>query len=130
MYATEYTRRYAQAEVVVSDPKRLLLLLLEGGGKFLRGARDGLAANDLPRFMYYSQKAQAVIGELLGTLDYDAGGEIAQNLARLYEFMMFHMTEGTAQRSVRHYDQVLALFDTIAGAYREVLTAPTAGAAA
>jgi flagellar protein FliS len=126
MHATEYARRYAQAEVEVSDPKRLLLLMLEGGVKFLHGARDGLAAGDLPRFMYHSQKAQAIISELLGTLNYEAGGEIARNLARLYDFMLFHMTDGTARKSVRHYDEVLALFETVAGAYREVLTAPAA----
>ncbi len=121
MHAREYAGRYAQAEVVVSEPKRLLLLMLEGGTRFLRGARDGLADGDLARFMYHTQKAQAVISELFGTLDYEAGGEIAHNLARLYEFMLFHMTEGTARRSVRHYDEVLRLFETIASAYREVL---------
>jgi flagellar protein FliS len=124
MHAKEYAKRYAQAEVSVAEPKRLLLLMLEGGVRFLHGARDGLAADDLPRFMYHSQKAQAVISELLGTLDYEAGGEIARNLGRLYDFMLFHMTEGTARRSVRHYDEVLRLFETIAGAYREVLNGP------
>ena len=124
MHAKEYVGRYVQAEVVVSEPRRLLLLMLEGGARFLRGAREGLADGDLPRFMYHSQKAQAVVSELLGTLDFEAGGEIATNLARLYDFMLFHMTEGTARRSVRHYDEVLRLFETIAGAYREVLNGP------
>ena len=128
MHAREYAGRYAQAEVVVSEPKRLLLLMLEGGIRFLHGACDGLAAGDLPRFMYHSQKAQAVISELLGTLDFEAGGEIARNLARLYDFMLFHMTEGTARRSVQHYEEVLRLFETIAGAYREVLCGSTESA--
>lgn len=126
MHATEYARRYAQAEVTVSDPRRLLLLMFDGGVAFLRGARDGLAAGDLPRFMYHAQKAQGVVGELLGTLDYEAGGDIARNLARLYDYMLFHMTEGTAQKSVRHYDEVLGLFETIAGAYWQILTRPAA----
>jgi flagellar protein FliS len=124
MHTTEYARRYVEAEVVVSDPRRLLLLMFEGGLKFLRGARDGLAAGDLPRFMYHSQKAQGVIGELLCTLDYEAGGDIARNLARLYDFMLFHMTEGTARKSAEHYDEVLRLFASVAGAYREILTRP------
>jgi len=128
MHTKEYVGRYAQAEVVVSEPRRLLLLMLEGGARFLRGAREGLADGDLPRFMYHSQKAQAVISELLGTLDFEAGGEIARNLARLYDFMLFHMTEGTARRSVQHYDEVLRLFETIASAYREVLNGPADGA--
>jgi flagellar protein FliS len=120
-------QRYAEAEVTVADPKRVLLLMFEGGLRFLRGARDGLANDDLACFMYHSQKAQGVISELLGTLDHDAGGDIARNLGRLYEFMLFHMTEGTAKRSVRHYDEVIRVFDTVADAYRQVLTAPVSG---
>jgi flagellar protein FliS len=114
----------------MSNPKRLLLLMFEGGVKFLHGARDGLAAGDLARFMYHAQKAQGIISELLGTLDHEAGGDIARDLARLYEFMLFHMTEGTARKSVQHYDEVIRLFETVAGAYREILTRPAAANAA
>ncbi len=121
-----YAARYTEAQVGSADPKQLLLLLFDGGRRFLRLAREALAAGDTHRFATSLSRAQAIIGELLSTLDHARGGAIAANLARLDEFMLLHLTEGNAQRSVRHVDDVIRLFDTIAGAYREVLTRPSA----
>jgi flagellar protein FliS len=119
-----YAARYTEAQVGSADPRQLLLLLFDGGLRFLRLAREALVAENATRFATNLSRAQAVIGELLATLDHARGGAIAGNLARLYEFMLMHLTEGNAQRSVRHVDEVIRLFDTIAGAYREVLTRP------
>lgn len=129
MNAQEYTRRYAAAQVNV-DRERLLLLVLEGGLRFLRLTRAALAAGDLPRFAENLGRAQAIIAELRGTLDHAVGGTITRDLARLYDFMLFHLTEGNAQRSLRHVDEVLATFTTIADAFRTILERPASGAAA
>lgn len=133
MHAQEYAKRYAAAEVTVVDRERLLLLVFEGGLKFLRLTREALAAGDLHRFGESLGRATSIITELNATLDYQAGGEIARNLGRLYGFMLFHLTEANAQKSVRHVDEVLAIFGTIADAYRAILgrtDAPVANAAA
>ena len=116
-----YAQRYVAADVSVADRERLLLLVLEGGVKFLRLARERLAAGDVVRFAEHLARAQAIIGELLGTLDHAAGGAIAGDLARLYEFMLFHLTEANAHQSVRHVDEVIRVFGTIADAFRTVL---------
>jgi flagellar protein FliS len=121
MDAQQYASRYAAADVTVADRGRLLLLVFEGGNKFLRLTRDALAAGDVARFAENLARSQAIISELLATLDHQAGGAIATNLARLYDFMLFHLTEANARKSVRHVEQVMAIFGTIAGAYREIL---------
>ena len=54
---------------------------------------------------------------------------IAEAKIRLYEFMLFHLTEANAHRSLRHLDEVIGVFGTIADAYRWIL-APGARAAA
>jgi len=117
----DYVQRYAAAQVTMVDRERLLLLVFEGGIKFLRLTREALAAGDLQRFGEHLSRAQAIISELLGTLDYEAGGTVASELGRLYDFMLFHLTEANAHKSLRHVDEVLLVFQTIADAYREVL---------
>ena len=116
-----YAQRYVAADVSVADRERLLLLVLEGGLKFLRLAREGLVAGDVVRFSAHLSRAQAIIAELAGTLDHAAGGEIARDLGRLYEFMLFHLTEANAGQSVRHMDEVIRVFGTIADAFQTVL---------
>jgi len=129
MHAREYARRYAEAEVTVVDRGRLLLLVFEGGLKFLHLTREALAAGDLARFGEYLGRSQAIVAELLGTLDRKAGGDLATDLARLYEFMLFHLTEANVQKSVRHVEQVIGVLGTIAGAYREIIEARPAAVA-
>jgi len=101
----ETARRYAAAEMTGIDRERLLMLLLDGGGRFLRVAREALAGGDRAGFGQALSRAQAIIAELQGTLDHQVGGEIAANLHRLYDFMLFHLTEANGQGSVRHLDK-------------------------
>jgi flagellar protein FliS len=122
MNPQQYATRYTQAQVSSVDPKRLLLLMYEGGTKFLRLAREGLAAGDLQRFGQNLGRAQAIISELMNTLDHEAGGKIAEDLARLYEFMLHHLTEANAKRSLKQVDEVIAVYGTIADAFRQVHT--------
>ena len=128
MNTQEYARRYTAAQVTVVDRERLLLLVFEGGTKFLRLTREALAAGDLPRFAENLTRAQAIIAELQGTLDHAAGGAIARDLARLYDFMLFHLTEANVQQSVRHVDEVLRVYTPIAEAYRTILARPATDA--
>jgi flagellar protein FliS len=124
MYAAEYTRRYAQAQVTSVDRHRLLLLVFDGGGTVLARAREALEAGDTPRFAEQLSRAQAIISELLGTLDYNVGGQIAQDLARLYEFMLHHLIEANLQNSVQHLDDVIRVYGVVAGAFRDILDRP------
>jgi flagellar protein FliS len=130
MNPQQYATRYTQAEVSSVDPKRLLLLMYEGGTKFLRLAREGLATGDLQKFGQSLGRAQAIISELTNTLDHQAGGKIAEDLARLYEFMLHHLTEANAKRSLKQVDEVIAVFGTIADAFRQVLSEAAAAEAA
>jgi flagellar secretion chaperone FliS len=128
MNARAYTDRYTAAQVNGIDRERLLLLMFEGGLRFLRLTRDGLAAGDLPRFAENLARAQAIVGELRGTLDHEVGGPLTRDLARLYDFMLFHLTEGNAQKSVRHVDEVIRTFGIVADAFRTVIERRAAGA--
>jgi flagellar protein FliS len=113
-------RRYAAAEMTGIERERLLLLLLEGGGRFLRVAREAIVGGDVAGFAQALARAQAIIAELQGTLDHEAGGEIAGNLHRLYDFMLFHLAEANGKRSVQHVDEVLAAYEPITDAFRRI----------
>ena len=130
MNAQEYAQRYAAAQVTVVDRERLLLLVLEGGARFLRLTRDALAADDLRGFGEALARAQAIIAELHGTLDHEVGGAITKDLARLYNFMLFHLTEANTKKSLRHVDEVIGVYTTIADAFRAVLERPATERAA
>jgi flagellar protein FliS len=114
-------RHYQQAQFQTVDRGRLLLMMFDGGDRFLAQAEQRLAGGDVPGFAHALSRAQAIIAELLATLDHKRGGEVARNLDRLYRFMLDHLMEANLAKSGRHVLQVRRIFGIIGGAYREIL---------
>jgi flagellar protein FliS len=114
-------QRYQHVQFSTADRGRLLMLMFEGALKFLARADRALAAGNLADFGHNLGRAQAVIAELMHTLDHVAGGVIAANLERLYQFMLDHLVEANLQKSARHVTQVSRLLEVIAGAYETIL---------
>jgi flagellar protein FliS len=57
----------------------------------------------------------------MNTLDFEKGGTIAQDLDRLYDFMLFYLSEANLYRDAKRIDKVIHLIDTIYSAYREII---------
>ncbi len=121
MYNKKPHSQYTKTQVTTVDKGRLLIMLYDGCLKFLRLAKDGLENKDIPKFARFLSKAQAIISELMVTLDFEKGGKIAEDLDRLYDFMLFHLTEANIQKDPAKIQEVINLTETIATAYREII---------
>lgn len=119
--AQSSARSYQQAQFQTVDRGQLLLMMFDGGDRFLAQAEQKLGGGDVPGFLQSLGRAQAVIAELLSTLDHQRGGEIAGNLDRLYRFMLDHLLDANLNRSSRQVGQVRRILGIIGGAYRDVL---------
>lgn len=121
MYSKLAHKQYKNVHVSTVDRGRLLLMLYDGCIKFLKHAKDGLEAKDIVKFSRFLSKAQAIIAELINTLDFDKGGEIAKDLDRLYDFMLFYLTDANIQKDASKIQKVIELLQTIADAYRDII---------
>lgn len=121
MYSKNAHKKYTNVQVSTVDRGRLLLMMYDGGINFLRHAKDGLENKDIVKFARFLSKGQAIIAELMNTLDFESGGKIAEDLDRLYDFMLFYLTEANLQKDPKKVGRVIELLETIANAYREVL---------
>ena len=119
--AQSSARQYQQAQFATVDRGQLLLMMFDGAERFLSQAEQRLPADDVAGFVTALGRAQAVIAELLSTLDHQRGGEIARSLDRLYRFMLDHLVAANVSKSVRHVGQVRRILGIIGDAYREVL---------
>jgi flagellar secretion chaperone FliS len=113
--------QYQQVQITTADRGQLLVLIYDGGLKFLARAEKSLEEGDLGGFSHHLGRAQAIIAELLHTLDHKNGGEIATNLERLYRFMLEHLIEANLEKSPRHVADVRRILSIVAGAYREIV---------
>ena len=108
---------YVNVQTATADPARLVLLMFDGAARFLRRSLKGLEAKHAGQFAENLSRAHAIIGELSGSLDHEVGGEIAANLARLYDFMLLHLTKGLIARDRTHVERVLGLLETLKSAF-------------
>lgn len=121
MYGRNAHAAYQSVQVTTTDRGRLLLMMYEGAIKFLKQSKAGLEANDIAKFCRFLSKAQAIIAELMNTLDFEKGGSIARDLDRLYDFMLFYLTEANLHRDSKRIVKVIGLIDTIYSAYKEII---------
>jgi flagellar protein FliS len=113
MSYARHLQTYRQNHAATVDPGTLLLMLYQGTIDFLRQARESLERNDMADKGYFVMKALAVIGELLVSLDFKVGGDIAQNLEKLYLFMFDQITLGNLNNDPEPFTQVIALLTTL-----------------
>jgi flagellar protein FliS len=112
---------YQAVQTTTADPTRVMLELFEGGARFLSQALRSLERGDLAAYSRLQSRAVAIIAELSSCLDREAGGEVAANLARLYAFMLVHLTEGLIRKSPGHLQRVLEVFQTVRGAFEQAV---------
>lgn len=107
------------------DRGRLLLAMYEGALAFLKQAEGALEEGDVDRFVHFLGRAQSVISELMATIDRKPNPGLASMLERLYEFMLFQLTEANMLRDPTPIRHVSRLLGRTYEAYRQVILDPS-----
>lgn len=121
MYGKNAHATYQNVQITTTDRGRLLLMMYEGAIKFLKQSKAGLEEKDIAKFCRFLSKGQAIIAELMNTLDFEKGGTIARDLDRLYDFMLFYLSEANLYRDAERVNRVIQLLDIIYSAYKEII---------
>lgn len=111
---------YRNTEVVTSSRVKIIIMLYEGAINFLEAGKEKLLANDIPGKSYYLNKATAIISELACSLDRKAGKEIAENLERLYNYMISQISEANIKNDTKPIDTVISLLKELKTGWDEV----------
>lgn len=109
------------ADIRGSDPHRLIQLLFDGAIAALADAKVKLAEKDIGGKSNAIVKAIAIISDgLSASLNLNAGGELAQHLKALYDYMVSRLVHANVHNDVAAIDEVQGLLDDIGGAWREM----------
>lgn len=82
-----YANHYQRNQVLNAAPEQILVMLYDGAIRFVRQAMQAMENEDVSARVTAIRKALAIVTEFSNTLDFEAGGEIAHDLNRLYDFM-------------------------------------------
>lgn len=83
---TRANDHYLLQRVTGSGPEQMIALLLEGAQRFLSQAAQAVGKKDYEAKARTLDKVLAILQELELRLDLEHGGELAQNLAGLYQW--------------------------------------------
>ena len=127
MVAQDCARAYRANAVLTASPGQLVLMLFDGALRSLTLAREALARpeEDVRRIEIINRqliKAQAIISELQGTLNLEAGdGKFAREMYRLYDYFTRRLTEANVKKQVEPIIEVERLLGDVRGAWAEML---------
>lgn len=132
MLAQGYARTYRANAVLTASPGQLVLMLYDGALRALALAHAafGRPEADPRRIEIINQqllKAQAIISELQGGLNFAAGGEVATSLNRLYDYYNHRLLEANLRKQVGPVVEVEKLLGELRSGWAEMLTKQAAG---
>jgi flagellar protein FliS len=111
---------YLEQEILSANGVQLIHILYQAVITELREARRNMASRKIPEKCANFSQACSLIGELLGSLDLNAGGEIAVRLKALYEYMLTRLLEANMRNLDEPVAQVIALLSTLDEGWKEL----------
>jgi len=112
---------YQEHRVVTQSPARLIVLLYDGAIKFLKQAIEHMQAGDIVAKSEAVGRATEIIIELDSVLNMEAGGEIAENLRKLYDFMARRITVAHVRNNPQMLREVIKLLEDLNDGWKAVV---------
>lgn len=105
----------------VHQRHHLVAVLFEGGKLSLRHAIDACAAQDAEGVADGIERASSIIGSgLKASLDISQGGELAERLDALYDYMLLRLDEARSNPDADTLNEVLELLGNISSAWQQI----------
>ncbi|MFL4555334.1 flagellar export chaperone FliS [Yersinia kristensenii] len=125
MYSRSGSQAYAQvgleSGVMSASPHQLIVMLFDGAQSALVRARILMNQGDIPAKGAALSKAIDIINNGLNAgLDLEKGGEMAENLSALYDYMSRRLLHANLHNDEQAITEVLALLENIADAWRQI----------
>ncbi len=114
--------RYQHNDVFSMSPARRVVFLYGQTLASLRQASRYLEKGDIEQRSRCMMRASEIVAELLCSLDFEAGGEIATNLAKLYTWMMSEIFEVDRLRDAKRLDKLTNIVAELHAAWNQAAT--------
>ncbi len=109
----QYRQTGVAAATVETDPVKLIEMLLSGAIDRLAYARGAMLRKEREAKHHYLTSAMSIIEHLRVVLDLKAGGALAANLMRLYDYMLGRLPAANLADDTAGVDEVISLLRDI-----------------
>jgi flagellar secretion chaperone FliS len=110
---------YKETQIKTATPGKLVIMLYEGAVKFINQALELMAKKHTgyEKVSNYIIKAQDIVTELMVSLDFEKGGQIAKNLFGLYLYMNRRLIEANIQKDTGILNEIKKLLTELRAAW-------------
>ena len=119
--ATGY-QSYRQVDVETASQGKLIVMLFNGAIQRAEEAKRQLDKGKIEGVHNNLVRAQEIIAELRGALDMKAGGDIAANLDRIYEYYQHLLIMGNLRKDARPIDECVSGMKSMRDTWDEVFS--------
>ena len=115
-----YHRLDIQTAVDSASPHQLIDLMFQGVKDRLHQAELSITRNDMPAKARAINACVDIITGLQASLDHEQGGEIADNLSALYDYMQRRLFRASTDNDVAILSEVEDLVNTLKSAWSAI----------
>ena len=120
VYSPSRAIAYKEQSILTATPGQLVVMLYDGCLRFLFQAAYAMKDDNHVEADARLTRAEAIIDELLMTLDLEQGGVIASRLQGIYVFCNRHLIEARLQRDPSMIEKVSELMGELRESWAQV----------
>jgi len=110
---------YNQMNVNIDRPEKLILMLYEGALRFANFAKKAINEGNIEDKVKYIIKTSNIFIELLNSLDFEKGGDIAYYLNGLYAYQLELLAKANLENKPEYLDDVIRVLKGLIEAWKE-----------
>ena len=116
----QYNRVGVSSSVEAASPHRLIEMLMSGAMEKIAFAKGFMERGNISEKGGHISWAISIIEGLRASLDLKTGGEIAQNLDDLYDYMTRRLARANVENNPDILDEVASLMSSVKNAWEQV----------
>ncbi|MGE3269625.1 MAG: flagellar export chaperone FliS [Chloroflexota bacterium] len=113
-------QQYRATKVETAGSVDLVVMLYQGAVRFIRLGIDGIDRGDPKAAHANFVRAQDIIVELLGSLNREAGGQIANQLAAVYDYCFRQLVTANVKKDAVPAREVIGIMRDLGAAWQEI----------
>ena len=112
---------YIKQEVEGASQGKLIIMMYEASIRFTRAAIKAIGEKQIEDAHNNIVRAENIIYELMSTLNTDEGGEVADHLLRLYDFVIWELVDANTYKNADKLEGVIKVLTPLKDAWREAV---------
>lgn len=112
---------YKKTSVETASKEQILLMLYQAAIKNCKKGIEAIENKNLAKKGEHIGKMQDIIVELSNSLDFEVGGDVAKELASLYDYILYSSTQANIKIDKTHLEGCLRVLNTLYDGWTEAI---------